>query len=437
MAKLADDPKGFELEDAVAAHFASRGFFVETGVKERAPDELLELDMVWTDCSSEPATRCPVEVKSGDWGVGDFFKFYGWTKYLGLTPGQLVYRRPNGRLDDKSLEHLTNRTGVKLLYLPSIDSADDHFSAMGLGAPAFDALPGLWRYSYWAQRRLLSSLGRAIDSGRCVESAKKAKEYHRLINDALFFMPNLDDRVGSLLAAHLSHPSLAASAAHELESGIADFSDPPRTSTLKNAVLTGSHFPVQACLFLAHRARLWTLKALVELWLERAGSSAAHALSKSRAVPLDSFSALSDSMERGLQVLSKASSLSRFPVLWQTLLWCWGGTLRTDALEEDFEALSYECGVPVPEIPLALSAFDLLFPTAGGWFRQPGGGDSRKLLMLMPASLRGIGAYRRLVLADAGSYADLGVTPRTAARMSSDHNACADLLDRDEAHLGS
>jgi len=36
LAELAKDPRGWELEDFVAAHFVSRGCYVETGVKERA-----------------------------------------------------------------------------------------------------------------------------------------------------------------------------------------------------------------------------------------------------------------------------------------------------------------------------------------------------------------------------------------------------------------
>ena len=94
MASLAKDPKGWELEDFVAAHFVSRGCYVETGVKERNPDEILELDIVWTDYRKEPQVRHPVEVKSGDWGLGDVFKFYGWTRYLGLEPGQFVHKQP-------------------------------------------------------------------------------------------------------------------------------------------------------------------------------------------------------------------------------------------------------------------------------------------------------------------------------------------------------
>ena len=59
-----------------------------------------------------------------------------------------------------------------------------------------------------------------------------------------------------------------------------------------------------------------------------------------------------------------------FPLFWQVFLWSWGGFLLTDCVDEQYEKLSQETGVPIAEIPLALQAFDKLFPTPGGWFRE-------------------------------------------------------------------
>ena len=92
MASLPDDPRNIELEDYVAAHFAARGAFVETGVTERDPIDILELDTVWTDYRIASPTPRAVEVKSGKWGLGDLFKFYGWTQYLGMEPGEFICR---------------------------------------------------------------------------------------------------------------------------------------------------------------------------------------------------------------------------------------------------------------------------------------------------------------------------------------------------------
>ena len=422
MAQLNPDPRGWELEDLVAAHFASRGCYVETGVKERRPDELLELDAVWTDYSKEPQVAKPVEVKSGDWGLGDVFKFFGWTTYLRLQPGQFVYKRPCGRLDPESLRHVERRTGITFLHVEKPEDADAQFKMLGLPDPASEYLPDIWRYSYWCQRRLLRSLNEGIQKGICPGSFKAAKEYYQLINDAVFFLPDVRERVGELLDAHLAHPLLALSAAYELETGRVDFSAPPQTETFKKAYYRGAHFPIQACWYLAHRARLYILKAVVDYWLARERGEIAKRVLKLGDALIDlTAGRLSAAMARGINELSAAKSLRCFPAFWQTFLWSWGGFLLKDRVDREYEVLSKETGVPVAEVPVALSAFDKLFPIDGGWFREPAG-DSRKVLVLMPPTLRGLGAFRRRVSAEVDHYDDLGYSDSTALRLIWDNN---------------
>src|SRR5687768_16607394 len=101
--------------------------------------------------------------------------------------------------------------------------------------------------------------------------------------------------------------------------------------------------------------------------------------------------------EQAVNELSALKSFMRLPVFWQTFLWSWGGFILTDRQDIEYERLSHETGVPVGEIPLALSAFDKLFPVTGGWFKQPSG-SQRRVLMMMPAAVRGIGAFRRLLM---------------------------------------
>jgi hypothetical protein len=435
MATLANDPKGLELEDFVAAHFVSRGCYVETGVKERNPTDILELDIVWTDYRKEPQSIHPVEVKSGDWGLGDIFKFFGWTKYIGLESGEFVHKEPFNRADSSVLDHIQKRTGINLLHVPVLENAEPHFNALGLPEPPYKWLPHIWRYSFWAQRRLLKSLSEAITQNVCPQCAGAAKEYQRLINDAVFFIPDVRDRVGELLSTHFGHQELGASAAYELETGHIEFSSPPQTDTFRKAYFHGRHFPIQACLYLAHRARLYILKAVVDYWLARERGEIAKTGIKFGDTLIDlTAGRLSQAMARGVDELSAARSFRMFPVFWQVFLWSWGGFLRKDRLEEEYAALTKETGVPVEEIPLALSTFDKLFPTTGGWFREPAN-DSRRVLMLMPAAIRGIGAFRRLGLANVDGYAKLGFTDQTTNRLSWDHNVSARLLDCVDAEL--
>jgi hypothetical protein len=435
VATLAKDPTGWELEDFIAAHFVSRGCYVETGVKERNPDELLELDIVWTDYRREPPIPHPVEVKSGDWGLGDVFKFFGWTSYLHLEPGEFVHKEPCGRLDPGTLAHVRKGTAITLLHLSKPEDGEAHFRTLGLPDPPSPELPELWRYSFWAQRRLLRSLNEAIRQGIAAESAKAAKEYHLLINDAVFFVPDVRDRVGDLLSAHFDHQKLGRSAAYEIEKGTLDFDEPPKTRTFELAYYYGKHFPVQASLYLAHRARLYILKAVVDYWLARERGEIQKKTLKIGDALLDlTGGRLTAAMASGVETLSAARSFRLFPTFWQVFLWSWGGFLLKDRLAEEYDALSRETGVPVEELPLALSAFDHLFPTPGGWFREPDN-DSRRVLVLMPAAMRGLGAYRRRLRGGVEHYHELGYADSTASRMACDHNAGARLLDCKDADL--
>jgi hypothetical protein len=438
MAELSNDPKGWELEDFVSAHFACRSCYVETCIKERKPDEILELDVVWTDYRRDPEERHPVEIKSGDWGLGDVFKFYGWTRYLEMGPGQFIHKEPCGRLDPASLAHIQKRTGIHFLHIPKPEDAEAHFKSVGLPEPTWEGLPHLWRYSFWARRRLGKSLSVSIDLNVCRESAKAAKEYLYLVNDAVFFIPDMRDRIEKLLSAHFGHQQLGRSAAYERETGNVEFGKPPETRTFKRAYFWGECFPIQACLYVEHRARLYIMKALVEYWLARERGAIEE---RKRGVVkigdrlfISAPAQLTKAMESGIQKLSSSKSFRLFPVFWQVFLWNWGGFLLKDRLDEEYAQLEKETGVPVNEIPVALTAFDEVFPIPNGWFREPPD-DVRRVLILMPAPMRGIGAYRRLRRKGVEQYRELACGESTAWRMAGDHNAVVRLLDCPEVDL--
>ena len=430
MAELPKDPKGAELEDWVSAHLASRGCYIEASITERSPDEILELDVVWTDYRKTPEERHPVEVKSGKWGMHDVFKFYGWTRYLGLEPGQFIHTQPCEH-EDASLAHVQEGTQIVLVHVANIESSDEQFNTFGLPEPALAWLPSLWRFSFWARRRLVRTLGVAVELAVCPETAKAAKQYLKLVNDAVFFMPDVRDRIEALIATHLSHKQLGKSAAHEITTKKVELENPPDSQAFTDALYSGLCFPVQACLYVEHRARLYIMKAVVDYWLamER-GELKEHdrwvILMNGKRVASQPVG-ITAAMRAGLTKLSAAKSFRLFPVFWQTLLWSWGGFLCKDRLEEEFAALEKETGVPVNEIPLALTAFDEIFPLHRGWFREPYG-DDRRLLILMPAAMRGLGAHRRRISKGKEEFKDLGFGELTTARMVTDNNALATLL---------
>ena len=141
MASLSDNPLEAEFEDYVAAHIASRGMFVETGVTERDPRDVLELDVVWTDYRNLPPVRNAMELKSKGWGLGDFFRFCGWLKYIGITEASFVFRG----LPDQTPIDLMNRLGAKVgirpVHLEDLSTTDERLAGLGLPPIAGESLP--------------------------------------------------------------------------------------------------------------------------------------------------------------------------------------------------------------------------------------------------------------------------------------------------------
>lgn len=435
MAALSKNPTGWELEDVVSAHLAARRVFVETGVTERDPTDILELDVVWTDYSREGTKRIPIEVKSGQWGIGDIFKFFGWTRYLDLEPGLFVCLKVPSRTDETTLKRLCERVGISLIHMKSLDEVSERLTPLGLPEPIYKTSPELWRYSFWARRRLLKALNEGINQKVCAETAKVAKDYVKLVNDAIFFEPDVRSRVESLLQAHWKHPRLSKALAAETAGKKVSLDQPPDTPVFDAALYRGAHFPVQTVFYLEHRARVAIVKSAVDYILARD----AGVLPKKILRIFDDQVDLGEAQLHGrfveaTKILERAKSFRCYPVFWQSFLWGMGGFVLVDRVDEEYERLSRESGLPAGEIDDALNLWDKLFPVDGGWFVQPKN-DGRRLLKLMPAALRGIGAFSRLMTLGLDEYSQLRVNDLTTSRLVQDHNTAVRLLECKDGQL--
>jgi hypothetical protein len=278
-------------------------------------------------------------------------------------------------------------------------------------------------------------LQEAIRQRVCPVSAAKAKEYRTLINDALFFESDPRSRFEKLISAHVRHPKLAATAAAETEGKPADFEDPPDTTCLRRALYYGQHFPVQACMYDAHRARLYVLKAAVDYWIAKAAGNLAKIELDTGTYVIDLGDAyLTRAFRQAVDEFSKEQWFPLLPVFWQVFLWGWGGFLLSDRVEQEIAALSLQTGIPESGVPKALTAFDKFFPVAGGWFRKPSM-SHRKVVQLMPPVIRGLGAHHRLLLNNREQFTELGYSDNTTSHLIGDNNAAVRLLDSDKIDL--
>ena len=438
MASLTDNPLGADFEDFVAAHVASRGMFVETSVTERDPRDVLELDIVWSDYRVMPPVRNAMELKSKGWGLGDFFRFCGWLKYIGITEASFLFRELPDQTPMDLMNRLGGKMGVRPVHLNDLTKTDERLAGLGLPSITAAYLPEVWRYSFWAQRRLLLALSKAIEKKICPDSAKAAKDAEKMFNDAVFFEPDIAARAAMLLNEHLKKRYLASSAAQEMEGKVIDFSISTETDTFKKALYKGAHIPVQSCLFVSHRGRLAALKAAVDYVLQKHGpglpKKVMHIFGHEYDISELEFHA---AFKNVIVHLERQKNTPRYAVFWQRFLWAWGGFILLDKKEEEYAALSAETGVPIDEIDAALACFEIFFPRASGkpWLSTHKG-DTRLILALMPAAMRGIGAYSRLLRYGKKEYPELSLSGEwTWRNMANDHNVAARLLSNDDAEL--
>jgi hypothetical protein len=305
------------------------------------------------------------------------------------------------------LKKIQDKTGIKFILVEKLEDAEKGLETLGLPKPPFADLPDLWRFSFWAQRRLIASFNQVTKQGICPETAKKAKEYYRFINDAVFFMPDVPSRVEKLLDAHFGHQQLARSAALEIETKNVEFAAPANTETFRRTLDDGKHYPVQACMYLSHRARLYVLKAAIDYSIGLANRTIKTMKIKIGGVEVDlGGRGPPQCLLQGHPRVREAHVIPPLADVWQSFLYTWGGFFLLDRLEQEYAQISKETGVPVVELPQAMRAFDKFFPVDGGWMRKSPT-DQRWLVMMMPAALRGIGSARRLDMYGCKSYTEL------------------------------
>lgn len=387
---LSDVPgPGDDLEDYVAALFQSSGYFVEKRVVERDPDDVLELDIVATDYHVDPPLTVLAEVKGGGWGFPDVFKLVGWMQYLALQRGAFFVSQGS----DKNIDQVERRAqalGVTLVHLADFGQAQKTFETAGFRAVPDAADLPIWRFAYLLERRYERYLSSRAKSDASCMGAAAALEYHRLVNNGIFFEETTTDRLRRLYEAYMSHPRLALSCALEAEGEpFAADPGPRRSDRLAEAMQKGTHPLLQATFYIEHRARLAILKAAVDYLISEDKNEAP----ASRWDPF-LFGALPLTFQEGVAWLRAQPTYRSYALLWQQFLWGWGGFYLEHQEQTDFAAMGALSGVPTVEVPTALEAFDRFFPNSAGWFVTPGWTQARRLKM-MPVHFHGVGVHHR------------------------------------------
>jgi len=423
---LEDFPRSAqELEDYVAALFQSARFFVEKNIEER---EMLELDSVATSYEGPIPSLLLAEAKSGDWGFPDIFKLIGWMKYLDIKKGTLFVSKdiPDKEVDsiNKKIAHLD----VSVIHLGDFSEATERFKNAGYPEINESILMTIWRFSYWVEHKLISNLRNIKKADLSKQGPIKAMDYHHLVNDKIFFVKDVRERLHDLYNEYKNHPRISLGAAIEMSGGQFDAEAvDPTNQFIKEAIYDGRHELLQACFYIEHRARLAILKAAIDyLCLSEAGI---YPEPSEGIINLNDtlIWSLPQSFQSGLDFLRTKASYRKYALFWQIFLWGFGGFYLDDRKALEFIWLSEQSGVPVDEIPSALEVYDLFFPTGSSWITKPGPTQCL-IVKMVPTAFQGIGAYQRKRRYEIKEYRELGYHDKTINDLRKWNNATVNLL---------
>ena len=422
MATLPEAPQGLWLEDAVAAALQC-GAYIERNVHDNAEGaDSLELDVIATTYENRVSQKLLVEVKSGGWGFGEVFKLAGWMQYLGIE--RAAFFSTTVLKESKQARITAIGGSLNISVLPcAVFSHDALLTALQTSnclnaSAASDAHVSLWRFVFWIERILIAELRKLRDSGS--PCAEQAIDYHNVINDKIFFTKPGWQSAERLYAAFQDNDSLSIDASNEI--------DPTNPRTVREAAMQRGEYPLlQAIFAIQYRSRVAMLKTAVDVILASTSPS-------NLGVQLGLFG-LPASFRSATTELRKHKYVHLYPHFWQTFLWGWGGFIVNDFKETEFEQLAAETAIPVSEIPNALAAMDILFPTPKTWFR-PLMGDVNAVI-LFPAVFRGVGALRRLANADKEWYDALNLRRPVSKMLSDWHNSSARLIESAEGPLAA
>lgn len=381
-----------DLEDYAAAIFQASGYYVEKNLVEREPADVLELDVVATDFSENPSRSILGEVKGGGWGYSDAFKVFGWMKYLNTSRSVLLVTRNNGDTADRVNARLGPH-GLNVVCFDDFTDIPGKFEQVGLASfSAAEHLVHHWRVSYGIERKLMRYLQDRARSEEKLRAPAAALEYYRLVNNVVFFADSNIDRLKLLYAAYQSEPQLTLWAASELE-GTPTAATAGHSRLLMEALSTGKHPLLQACMYVQHRARLALLRAGVEICSEVERIYGKEPTpSQWKTMGLDD---IPGSFCTALSWLIKQPTYRRYALLWQQYLWGLGGIIIDHFKDKDYALLSEISDVPADEIYPALYAFDMFFPVAKKWHRSIYRDDPVHAVLLVPTYFRGLGVHYR------------------------------------------
>ncbi len=412
---LPDLPEGKEFEEYISSFLQLGGFYIERNIIERDVRDILELDIITTCYDDNILEISLVEVKSGNWGFSDLFKIYGWMNYLQIPKGILI---TSHEIDYYNfVKEKAQELHIDIVCVDNLENTKESLSSVLAQCNREDVDENdieYWRLSYWVERKLLENLIQRKKNYPNKKCYKGASDYYHELNSGIFFTENIINKVHKLYSQFENLSHLTAKTAHESKGNDFDEDHLEIPQDIFKAAFYNcevEYIDIYTCTFLEHRARLAILKSAVDyLIYEKTGDKrrTGKQIWKILGIDIELMKVLPSSFRGALSELKKHKYFHRYPVFWQWFLWVFGGFILLDYKDKEYELLSKKSQIPLDEIENAFKAYDLLFPTNGGWLQNLSPKTNIRAMKLFPVPFKGVGANYRRVLHIDGSDNEIG-----------------------------
>lgn len=406
-------PRDAYYEDYVAAILNAGGYFLQRSVHDYlSGHEMLELDILACKITSDAVKNTVLEIKSGDWGIKDVFKVYGWLNYLNIhdVKGAFVFQNDIEKNDLDVMQQAASKMRIKLILNRRDGEGKldnklllEHFNINldAIHSPVIYA----FRYSYALERVMLDYIRNYSIQHPEYESAAKTYQYLRKLSATNFIQQDPVDRLKFLSSLSEEHAYIAAILDNEIHgNGLKDASDKPSFVDYYALCFPKDNekSPVHVAMHAALLNKIYVLESIVEyisLPDNKEGSK------WEQFIKSLNFNSLNSNIINAIKILKERPFYYLYPYFWQVFIYAFGGYILLDKKDEEYDLLSRITGIPKDEVENAIYCWDVLFPTPNGWFSNPINDYSNIMcLKMVSPPIAGIGTNMRKYL-----YADEGV----------------------------
>lgn len=259
-------PKGIDFEDFIAAYLQTDGQYVEKNLIKRDIDTILELDIIATryDSNLDEKTKL-IEIKSGGFGYEDVFKIRGWMDYLDVSNGLMITKELSKKCNSEKLIEFAKTLNVDLVIIPDLSQSTKLLTPFIDPKRMNDFDISTWRYAYLTERRLIECLRDNRKQEPSLMCHKVLKEYYSDVNNDIFFVRNVLDRINTLYYRYKTHPHLSAKCGNEIIGNTFEEECAKIPNEIYKKTYDICEFnAIQISTYIEHRSRLAILKNAVD-----------------------------------------------------------------------------------------------------------------------------------------------------------------------------